>query len=121
MTSMRSGTFSPLPSSFLQSIDVELLVSRICHRRFGGIIMSAPVRIRSVLSLVVLIAFAAGLLMPLAARADGVIIVDPPPCDPACPKPIYVGDQLIVKSHRVEVTIADQVATTSIDQVFNNP
>jgi Ca-activated chloride channel homolog len=78
-------------------------------------------RVRHVLSFALLFAFALGLVMPLAARADGVVIVDPPPCDPACPRPILVGDQLIVKSHRVEVTIADQVATTSIDQVFNNP
>jgi Ca-activated chloride channel homolog len=83
--------------------------------------MPVLARVRYVLSLALLMAFAAGLVMPLAARADGVIIVDPPPCDPACPKPIYVGDQLVVKSHRVDVTIADQVATTSIDQVFNNP
>ncbi|MFL5758752.1 MAG: VIT domain-containing protein [Thermomicrobiales bacterium] len=80
-----------------------------------------PVRARLVFSIALLMAFAAGLVMPLAAQADGVIIVDPPLCDPACPKPIYVGDQLIVKSHRVDVTIADQVATTRIDQVFNNP
>ena len=49
-----------------------------------------------------------------------MIIVEPPPCDPACPGPIRVGDQLTVKSHRVNVTIANQVATTAIDQVFFN-
>ena len=71
-----------------------------------------------ILGLLILIA---SLLAPVAARADGVIIVDPPPCDPACPEPFPVGDQLEVRSHRVDVTIADQVATTAIDQVFHNP
>src|SRR5215211_6446973 len=72
-------------------------------------------------SLALLLAFAFGLISPLAAKADGVIIVDPLPCDPACTEPIYVGDQLVVRSHRVDVNIENQVATTTIDQVFNNP
>ncbi len=54
------------------------------------------------------------------AAADGVVIVEPPVCDPACP-PVRIGDQLIVKSHRVDVTIAQQLATTTIDQIFHNP
>ncbi len=58
---------------------------------------------------------------PLTARADGVIVVDPPACDPACPGPVLIDDQLEVRSHRVDVSIADQVATTHIDQVFYNP
>ena len=58
--------------------------------------------------------------LPRMVRADGLIIVEPPPCDPACPGPIRVGDQLTVKSHRVNVTITNQVATTAIDQVFFN-
>ena len=62
------------------------------------------------------------LLLPAApARADGVIIVDPPPCDPVCPDPVLIADQLEIRSHRVDVEIADQVATTRIDQVFHNP
>jgi Ca-activated chloride channel homolog len=76
---------------------------------------------RSLVSLLALLAIAVSLLAPVAARADGVIIVDPPPCDPGCPEPFPVGDQLEIKSHRVDVTIADQIATTSIDQVFHNP
>ena len=56
-----------------------------------------------------------------SARADGLIIVEPPPCDAGCTAPIRVGDQLVVKSHRVDVTIRDQAATTRIDQVFFNP
>ncbi len=76
---------------------------------------------RRTFALVVLLVFSVSLIAPLAVRADGVIIVDPPPCDPACPEPFPVGDQLEIRSHRVDVTIADQVATTSIDQTFHNP
>lgn len=54
------------------------------------------------------------------ARADGVIVVHPPECDPACPQPTYVGDQLVVKNHNVDVTIDNQIATTRIDQTFFN-
>src|SRR4051794_22832726 len=61
------------------------------------------------------------LAWPALTRADGVIVVEPPQCDPACPQPVRVGDQLVVKSHRVDVTIANQVASTKIDQVFFNP
>jgi Ca-activated chloride channel family protein len=61
------------------------------------------------------------LASPLVASADGVIIVDPPPCDPVCPEPVLIADQLNVRSHRVDVSIADQVATTRIDQIFHNP
>ena len=56
-----------------------------------------------------------------SARADGLIIVEPPPCDSGCPGPIRIGDYMVVKSHRVDVTIVNQVATTTIDQVFFNP
>jgi Ca-activated chloride channel homolog len=70
----------------------------------------------------ILFAFLASLVAsPLAVRADGVIIVDPPTCDPICPDPVLIADQLSVRSHRVDVSIADQVATTRIDQVFHNP
>jgi Ca-activated chloride channel family protein len=61
-----------------------------------------------------------GLFGAGSARADGVIIVEPPFCDPACPEPTFVGDQLVVKNHRVDVSIVDQIATTKIDQVFFN-
>jgi Ca-activated chloride channel family protein len=59
-----------------------------------------------------LLALAAGLFFPMTALADGVIIIDPPPLD----RPAY----LTVVYHHVEITIADQVATTKIDQVFRN-
>lgn len=61
------------------------------------------------------------LALPSIARADGVIIIDPPQCDPACTEPVLIADQLNIRSHRVNVSVADQVATTSIDQVFHNP
>ncbi len=54
------------------------------------------------------------------ARADGIIIPEPPICDPGpCPRPIPIA-QLAIKYHRVQVTIEDQVATTHVDQVFRN-
>ncbi len=73
------------------------------------------------LPLALLLALAIPFLLPLSARADGVIIVEPPTCDPACPEPVLIGDQLVIRSHRVDVTVRDQVATTRIDQVFHNP
>ena len=54
------------------------------------------------------------------AKADGVIVVTPPDCDPACGDVVYVGDQLVVKNHHVNVTIENQLATTEIDQTFHN-
>jgi len=49
------------------------------------------------------------------AYADGVVIVEPPPGVPPADTP-----NLVVKYHRVEVEISDQVATTEVDQVFLN-
>jgi Ca-activated chloride channel family protein len=69
---------------------------------------------------VLLLALLVSLVAPLASRAQGVI-VDPPSCDPICREPMLIADQLTVRSHRVDVSIADQVATTRIDQVFHNP
>lgn len=68
-----------------------------------------------------LLALAAALLLLLfvAARpaaADGIIIPRPPIDRPAPWREI----PLTIKYHRVEVTIADQVATTRVDQVFVN-
>lgn len=58
---------------------------------------------------------------PLPARADGIIIPDPPICDPMpCPTPIPL-EQLAIRYHHVTVTIRDQVAVTHVDQVFYNP
>ena len=52
-------------------------------------------------------------------KADGIIIPDPPICDP-CPTPLPMS-QLSIRYHHVTVTIKDQVAITSVDQVFYNP
>jgi Ca-activated chloride channel family protein len=67
-----------------------------------------------------LVALVATFIAPIGAGATGVIIVEPPDCDPACSGPVYVGDQLTVRSQRVNVTIDNQIATTEIDQVFFN-
>jgi len=56
------------------------------------------------------------------AYADGIIIPEPPrPC-PGCPPPPPITEipNLVIKYHRVKVTIEDQVATTRVDQVFIN-
>ena len=57
----------------------------------------------------------------IAAASPADHVVAPEACDPVCPDPVLVADQLEVRSHRVDVSIADQVATTRIDQVFHNP
>jgi hypothetical protein len=61
------------------------------------------------------------------ARADGIIIPEPPICDP-CPPPPCPGPfpcptpsplvQLAIRYHRVQVTIEDQFAITQVDLVF---
>ena len=58
--------------------------------------------------------------VPLPALADGIIIPEPPICEPApCPHPIPM-EQLAIEYHRVSVEIIDQVAITHVDQVFRN-
>ncbi len=73
------------------------------------------------------------LIFPLEiARADGIIIPDPPVCDPGpCPPPPCPGpggclpalpmSQLAIRYHHVTVKIQDQVAITHVDQIFFNP
>jgi Ca-activated chloride channel family protein len=62
------------------------------------------------------------LLFPASAFADGIIIPDPPICDPApCPPVIIPMDQLVIRYHHVTVSIQDQLAVTHVDQVFYNP
>lgn len=60
-------------------------------------------------------------LSPMAsASADGIIIPDPPICQPGpCPRPVPIT-QLAIEYHHVEVEIVNQVATTRVDQVFRN-
>ena len=60
------------------------------------------------------------LLIPTSVFADGIIIPQPPICEPfPCPMPRPMV-QLAIKYHHVEVEIEDQVATTRVDQVFRN-
>ena len=57
-----------------------------------------------------------------AAKADGIIIPEPPICTPpGCSVPPIPMQQLDIKYHHVSVAIQDQVATTQVDQVFYNP
>ena len=68
--------------------------------------------------------------LPSSALADGVIIPQPPICDPCppppCPFPMPCPPpsptiQLAIRYHHVTVTIKDQLAITHVDQVFFNP
>src|SRR3954453_23117850 len=83
--------------------------------------MEVAMRRRAVISFVALFVLSLSLVFPAISRADGVVIVEPPMYDPACPEPINLSDQPDVTSHTVNVVIKDQVATTTIDQVFHNP
>jgi Ca-activated chloride channel homolog len=74
--------------------------------------------------------FLAALVFPAPARADGIIVPDPPFCQP-CPPPPCPGPmpcpipspivQLVIRSHHVHVSVVDQVAVTRVDQIFFNP
>ena len=64
------------------------------------------------------------LMTPLAsftARGQGVVIPEPPICDAPCTVPPLIADQVEIRSHRVDVEVKDQVATTHVTQVFHNP
>lgn len=73
--------------------------------------------------LTILLAFILTFLStPVGALADGIIIPEPPICDPGpcLPHPIPIS-QLEIRYHHVDVSIKDQVAVTHVDQVFYNP
>lgn len=56
----------------------------------------------------------------MSVSADGIIIPEPPICQPGpCPHPVPLS-QLAIEFHHVTVEIIDQVATTRVDQVFRN-
>ena len=78
-------------------------------------------RARMVHGLAALLMLLTVLATATGANADGVVVVTPPDCDPECGDVVYVGDQLVVKEHHVDVSIVDQLATTEIDQTFHNP
>jgi Ca-activated chloride channel family protein len=65
--------------------------------------------------LLVILALMGLLSVASPVLADGFIIIDPPPPLPD-PEPVW----LTIRTHQVDVTIADQVATTRVDQVFVN-
>lgn len=75
---------------------------------------------RSLLTLFALLMLGVSIAAPALTKADGVVIVDPPPCEADACEPTLIGDQLEVKTHRVDVSIANQIATTKIDQVFHS-
>ncbi|RMH73662.1 MAG: VWA domain-containing protein [Gemmatimonadetes bacterium] len=60
------------------------------------------------------------LFLPVVSFADGFIIIDPPRIMPP-PLPPESPVRLNIKYHHVEVQITDQVAVTTVDQVFSNP
>jgi len=78
---------------------------------------------RSILfSTSLLIILISALALPTSAFADGIIIPDPPRCDPGpCPPVVIPMDQLVIRYHHVTISIQDQLAVTHVDQVFYNP
>lgn len=60
------------------------------------------------------------LLLPYSARADGIIIPEPPICI-ECPPPPVPMSQLEIRYHHVDIRIENQIAVTHVDQVFYNP
>ncbi len=71
-------------------------------------------------ALLALVILLSAFLFPHPASADGIIIPDPPICDPGPCPPMPIA-QLVIRYHHVTVTIQDQVAVTHVDQVFYNP
>ena len=74
------------------------------------------------LSTSLLIILISALALPTSAFADGMIVPDPPLCDPGpCPPVMIPMDQLVIRYHHVTISIQDQLAVTHVDQVFYNP
>lgn len=76
---------------------------------------------RKVFRVIIIIGFIF-LALPEKALADGIIVPEPPICDPepCLPPPIPIA-HLEIRYHKVSVTINEQVAITHVDQVFFNP
>lgn len=75
-------------------------------------------RMRSLFAILILVPTVLVMVSPVSA--DGIIIPEPPICDPGpCPRPIPIA-QLAIEYHHVRVKIEDQIATTHVDQVFRN-
>ncbi len=78
---------------------------------------------RIIAAALLMLALSTQLVQPAPARADGIIIPEPPICRPPCPippPPPRETPYLTVETHRVNVTIDNQVATTRVDQIFRN-
>ncbi|HEX9926585.1 MAG TPA: VIT domain-containing protein [Anaerolineae bacterium] len=80
-------------------------------------------RLAGLIGLVIVILTLVFAFNPVPVRADGIIIPEPPiicrGCPPPPPNPREVP-YLTVETHRVNVSIDNQVATTRVDQVFRN-
>jgi Ca-activated chloride channel homolog len=75
-----------------------------------------------ILTMTTLFILVTSLFFPSTAFADGIIIPDPPVCDPGpCPPVVIPMQQLVIRYHHVSVSIKDQLAVTRVDQVFYNP
>jgi Ca-activated chloride channel family protein len=75
---------------------------------------------RIIFSVIALITLTA--LYPVVAAADGIIIPYPYPMPPEPrPRPVPERYSLDIKYHRVEAVIEDQLATTHVDELFENP
>jgi Ca-activated chloride channel homolog len=73
-------------------------------------------------STVVLVGVLILMAFPKPARADGIIIPEPPICFPGpCPPIPTPLSQLSIRYHHVTATIQDQIVVTHVDQVFFNP
>jgi Ca-activated chloride channel family protein len=80
--------------------------------------MDTALRIHQKLILCLALVFGALLAFPGSARADGIIIPDPPPI----PDPISLQESwLTIRYHRVTVSIENQIAVTRVEQEFLNP
>ncbi|MDQ3168279.1 MAG: VIT and VWA domain-containing protein [Chloroflexota bacterium] len=80
---------------------------------------SSHVAIRRAFALLLVVASLLGSASP--AMGQGIIVAEPPVCEGGICPPVSIGDQLTVRRHAVDVTIEEQVATTSISQTFVNP
>ena len=77
---------------------------------------------KTLVLVIVLILLSTLLLQISPVQADGIIIPEPPICNPpGCVLPPLPMEQLEIKYHHVEVTINNQLVTTRVDQVFYNP
>jgi len=77
--------------------------------------MSFP-RLAVVAVLVVMLGLS---VQPLMTSADGVIVVDPPPCaTQPCDEPQLIADQLDIRYHRVDVSIIDQLGQLCVGQLL---